>query len=229
VSVHGGHRQRTKERFRAFGLDAFQDHEALELLLFFALPRKDVNPLAHRLIDRFGSLAGVFDATVEDLLKVEGVGESTSLLIRMIPEMARKYMLSRTSLDNILESSAQINAYLKSLFIGLREEVVYLICLDGKRKVLNCTEVGRGIVNATQITIRKILEAALGVGATMVILAHNHPAGHPFPSVEDVATTRRLIETLGAAGILLIDHVIVTNTACISMKSSREYQSLFNR
>jgi len=208
-----------KNRFLTHGLDNFDDHNVLELLLFYALPRGDVNELAHELINRFGKLADVFDAPIEELKKVNGVGDNTATLIKLIPQICRRYMISRSvSGDDIhITDSKKAGAFIVPYFYGEREETVYMICLDAKCKVINCRMLFRGEVNSANVSIRKIVETALAYKATSVILTHNHPSGIAIPSREDERTTERVMEALKAVDIILADHIVVADEDFVSM------------
>ena len=192
MSVHAGHRKRLKERFRQEGLDSFDELHVLELLLFYCIPQKDTNLLAHELLDRFGSLPQVLEATAEELEKVPGVGEHVSTLLTLITDISRYYMVSRSARFDVLLTNEQCGDYLLPYFVGRRDETVFMLCLDAKCKVLCCKEVGRGSVNSAGVPVRRVVETALGVNATTVILAHNHPSGIALPSKEDILTTRRV-------------------------------------
>ena len=220
TQIHKGHRERMKKRFVEHGLDSFEDHSMLELLLFFSIPQHDVNQLAHRLINSFGSIAGVFEATYEDLIKIDGVGESTAVLLHLIPQVCRRYMISASNTEKILDSSEKAGVYIKPFFIGAREEVVYMLCLDSKRKLLACREVSRGIANAAEINVRKMVEAALTHNATNAIIAHNHISGIALPSYEDEVTTKKVRNALGIVGVRLLDHIVVAGDDFVSMADS---------
>ena len=220
MSIHDGHRERLKKRFREEGLDGFTEFQILELLLFYIIPRRDTNPIAHALIDRFGSLHQVLEAPVEELEKVEGIGPNAALLLNLITSVARAYMVSRTENSKILRTIDECGEYLKSLFIGRRVETVYLLCLDAKCKVLGCREVGEGSVNSANVPTRRIVEIALGMNASSVILAHNHPSGIALPSKEDILTTRRVAAALSTVDIQLVDHIIVADDDYVSLVQS---------
>jgi DNA repair protein RadC len=179
-----------------------------------------VNPLAHNLINRFGSLAAVFDAPIDELIKVDGVGRNTATLIKLMPQVARRYMISRASLSDILDTTEKAGRYLLPRFFGERDEVVYLVSLDAKCKVLNCRLMFRGSVNSASVSIRKIVETALSFNATSVILAHNHTSGIALPSREDQMTTRRVEAALKAVDIVLADHIIVADEDFVSLADS---------
>lgn len=219
MGVHDGHRQRLIARFLEEGLDSFEEHNVLELLLFYSIPRRDTNELAHRLIDAFGSLAGVLEAPYSELLQIEGVGENTAALIKLMPEMARAY-LSREREEICLDSTEKAGRYLLPRFIGRREETVFLVCVDAKCRVLSCGMLHRGSVNASEVNLRKIIAAALNYDAAGVILAHNHPGGVALPSPEDLDTTRRVRSVLEAMGVQLMDHIIVADGDYVSLADS---------
>ena len=223
MGTHDGHRQRLKTEFLARP-DSFPDHKLLELLLFFANPRSDTNPLAHELMDRFGSLAGVLDAPVEELLKVPGMGGHGAVLFKTAKELAGRYLTARTKVNGIAQSSRDYYLLLRPSFFGARSEMVCLLCLDGKGKVLGIRNLGGGSVNAVAIAPRQIAEAALALNAAAVVLAHNHVSGIALPSDEDVATTRNLAPLLDRLGIELLDHLIFVDDDMVSMRDSGFYQ-----
>ncbi|MEF9971867.1 MAG: DNA repair protein RadC [Oscillospiraceae bacterium] len=220
MSVHDGHRDRMKKRFMEQGLDGFDDHNVLELLLFYSMPRCDTNPLAHELLEEFGSLEGVFEAPADELSKITGIGEGSVTLLRLIPEVGRRYIIDKNKSDDILDSTAKAGAYLVPRYMFERDEVVYVICLDAKYKILCCKELFRGVVNTAEVSIRKIAELALGKNASSVILSHNHTSGIALPSLEDEMTTKRIKTVLEAMGITLADHIIVAGEDFISMADS---------
>ena len=218
--IHKGHRQRMKDRFREEGLDNFSEVQALELLLFYCIPQKDTNPIAHDLLNHFGSLSQVLEAPVEELVKVPGIKENAAVLLKLVTDMGRYYLVSRSQQFTILPTVNACANFLVPRFFGRRVETVFLLCLDAKCKVLCCKEVGEGSVNSAGISIRKIVELALGANATTVVLAHNHPSGIAIPSPEDIQTTRRLAAALNAVEIHLADHIIVADDDHISMVQS---------
>ncbi len=206
-----------KERFTEHGLENFQDHEVLELLLYYAIPRGDVNPTAHALMERFGSLSAVMDASIEELCKVENVGRNAATLIKLLPQVSRRYMMSKADWGSILDSTAKAGEYLVPRFFAERDEVIYMVCLDAKCKVLNCRELFHGSVNSASISMRRIVENALLYNSTSVIIAHNHPSGIAIPSREDIDTTKRIEAALRAVDIRLADHIIVAEEDYVSM------------
>ena len=219
-NLHEGHRKRMKERFIKSGLDDFAPHNILELLLFYSIPRGDTNPVAHRLIDTFGSLSGVFDATPEELAKVDGVGENSAILISMIPQIARKYLEDKADTANIVGGCSDIGAFLLPKFVGRTNEALMMVSIDNKNKIISCSVVAEGTVDSAKVSRRKIMEEAMKVKATRVILAHNHPCGVAAPSSEDVVMTKEIGRLFAQVGIELVDHIIVANDDYVSMAAS---------
>lgn len=223
MSIHDGHRQRLKSRFRQEGLDNFDEHQVLELLLFYCIPQKDTNPLAHELMARFGSLCQVLDTPPEELEKVPGISAHVSTLLSLVPAVGRYYMVNRAMQTDSLTSLETCGEYLVPYFFGRRNETVFLLCLDAKCKVLCCKEAGEGSVNSAGVSIRRIVEIALAANATTVILAHNHPSGIAVPSGEDIQSTQRIAAALSAVEITLADHIVVADGDFVSMAQSGYY------
>ena len=220
MGIHDGHREKMRQRFLKSGLDAFADHEALELLLYYAIPRRDTNPIAHALMERYGSLSAVLAAPVEDLKKVEGVGESAAILLKLAPQLYRKAKMSDAEQETILSSVERVGAYLLERFAGEKNEVVYQLCLDRKGKLLVCKKLGEGGVTSADLDIRRLVENALLTGASAVVLAHNHPSGVALPSRDDYAATDRAKTALAVVGVALADHIIVADGDFVSMSDS---------
>lgn len=219
-SIHAGHRARLRKRFVEEGLDAFHEVNALELLLFYCVPRKDTNELAHKLIRHFGSYTNVLSAPITELMKVEGVSEHIATYLAIQGASVRYYMLNRKSSGTIVRTTEDYGNLMLPNFIGKTNETVYLLCLDAKSKVLCCREVSEGSVNAAGISMRKIVDVALSSNATSVVLAHNHPSGVAVPSTEDVYTTQRVAKALDAVDVILVDHLVVADGDYISLAQS---------
>ena len=215
--VHSGHRQRFRDRFIKTGLDGFEDHEALELLLYFAIARQNVNPLAHKLLDHFGSLPGVLEAPVGELKNVTGIGENAAVLINLVSALGRKCEISRTKDIKIINSTEKAGKFLVPHLSVWRDEVVYILCLDSKYKVLGCKMLFQGTVNSASVHIRKIVETAIAINAVNVMLAHNHLSGVKNPSKEDIETTRKVSQALSPLDIKLVDHIIIVGEEYVSM------------
>lgn len=223
MSMHDGHRQRLKKRFCEEGLDNFEEVNVLELMLFYCIPRKDTNPIAHALMERFGSLSQVLEAPVEELAKVAGMSENAAIFLNLATAVGRYYLINRANAGDILSTVEKCGEYMVPYFFGRRNETVFLLCLDAKCKVLCCKEVGEGSVNTAGISVRKIVETALLANASTVVLAHNHPSGLAIPSGEDVRTTRLVASALKAVDVQLADHVIVADDDFVSLAQSGFY------
>lgn len=226
MNEHSGHRKRMRERFLSHGLDNFDDHNVLELLLFYALPRQDTNALAHRLMERFGSLDAVLDATVEELTAVEGMGPSAAALLKLVLGVGRRYQICKNEPGKILSSTVAVGQYLVPRFLGQRDETVLLLCLDAKMKLLCCREVGQGDVSCARLNLRRVMETALGQNAAAVILAHNHISGIALPSPEDLNTTAQVYQLLRQVNVVLQDHIIVAGDDFISLKDDGFFDRL---
>lgn len=225
MSIHDGHRQRVKDRFRKDGLGGFEEHQVLELLLFYCIPRKDTNEIAHRLIEYFGSFDRVLDAPVHELEKVEGMGKSSAEFITLVKEIGRYYQVNTMKKNKFLHSLEACGEFVSAFLRGRANESICLLCLDAKCKVLDCRLVSEGGVNSVEVPLRKIIEIALATNATSVVLAHNHPSGLATPSTEDIQTTIKVGKALCAADVKLLDHVIVVDDDYVSLVHSELYDS----
>lgn len=214
---HSGHRDRLRKRYLKRNLDVLTDDQALELLLFYAIPRTDTNPIARRLIDHFGSFTAVLEASPQELMEVDGIGESAATLLSMITPFGRRYMLSRNKPGTVLTTTQMCGEYLAPYFFGAKTEKVYLLCLDAQCKVLHCKLLEEGTVNSANFSIRKAVEAAFSANATSVVLAHNHTSGLAVASHADCSTTHELKRALEPLDIHLNDHIIVTDGSFISL------------
>ena len=219
MGLHEGHRQRLLRRFIEEGLDKFEPHNKLELLLFYAIPRRDTNEIAHRLLDTFGSFSAVLDAPIEELEKVPGIGTSAAAYLKLLGQTAQAYYTDQQK-DICLDTTKKAGEYLLPRFIGRTQEAVCLVCLDQKCRVLNASMIHEGSVHAAEVNVRKIISTALKFNATGVILSHNHPGGIALPSPEDLATTRRIEQALEVVGIHLMDHIIIAERDFVSLADS---------
>lgn len=219
-NIHKGHRQRLRKTYLEHGLDALPDVNVLELLLFYAVPRQDTNAMAHRLLEEFHSLHGVFGASVEELMERGGLTENSAALLTLVTEAARRSQISRASMDNLLTTTKKCGDYLLPYFFGATEEMVYVLALDAKCKALGCTKLFDGTINSASFNVRSVMEFAMRTKATSVVLAHNHTSGIAVPSQEDIRTTHAVAEALGVMGVLLADHIVVADGDYVSMLDS---------
>jgi len=225
-SIHAGHRERLRERLRREGLASFSEHEVLELLLTYAIAQRDVNPLAHELIARFGSLSNVLNADESELMRVSGVGSRAALLLSMMPQLMRYYQLNALGDKPVIINCAQAREYCRPLFVGAREEHAYMVCLDQSGRVLHLALMHTGTIDEVTLYPRRIVETALRHNAHSVVLAHNHPGGTAEPSQADMDTTRKLSAALGAIGIRLADHLIFSGEDVYSMIHARFHDAM---
>lgn len=217
-NIHAGHRERIRQRFREQGLAGFAEHEVLELLLTFAISRKDVNPLAHELLAQFGSLAAVLEADESELMRIKGVGENTASLIALMPELFGVYRRSAMGDRPRVTNPAEAKAYCQSLFFGAHEEMVYVLCLDQGGRVIHPALLRRGTVNEVPIYPRDVVEMVIRYRAHAVMITHNHPSGMCRPSQADIHTTMQISIALEAIGVPMIDHLILSGDEVYSMK-----------
>ena len=218
--LHSGHRERLKKKFIKYGADSLETHELLEMLLFYGIPRKDTKELAHNLINTFGSLPQVFDAPMNSLLKVNGIGESTAILIRLVSKLSRVYAEKNYKTNNKRLTKEQIEKIILNKFIGRIKEHVVLALFDAKRSLVFCDVISQGSFSSTGVHIRDIIELALKFNATKAIIAHNHPSGIALPSREDIETTIELKNALKLVDVKLVDHIIVADNDYVSIADS---------
>lgn len=217
MGVHDGHRARVRQRVLREGLTQLPVHNALEVILFFALPRGDTNELAHRILERYhGDLAAVTEAPFEDLLTIEGVGENTAFLLKMIPQIAAVYRTARVRDGLALDSMEALREYFVPMFYGKHDEELHLICLDAALHPLHDALISQGSTNATPVHIKRIVEAAVTHHAARVMLAHNHPGGSPRPSMRDESATRAVVTALKPLEVEVTDHIIVAGEGLFS-------------
>lgn len=218
-NLHSGHRDRMRKKFLLHGLDVFEMHEALELMLYYVVPYKDTNPLAHKLLDTFGSLSAIFDAPF-DRLKEAGLTENQATYLKLLPQMARLYISDKEDNSDKVIDFDRIDSYIVSKFIGREEENVLLVLLDAKFKEIFCGMIAKGSISTTHIPIRKIVDLAMRYNARCAILAHNHPSGFADPSEDDISATRSIEHALGLIGVYLLDHYIIADGGCVSMRQT---------
>ncbi len=221
MGLHDGHRARVRQRVLKEGLLHLPVHNVLEILLFFSIPRGDTNALAHRILERYhGDLANVTEAPIEDLMAIEGVGENTAFLLKILPEIAAYYRLSRIKDTPALNTREALQEYFIPLFYGKHNEELHLVSLDANMRPINDTKISEGSVTASAVNVRRIVETAVSSHAAAVILAHNHPSGLLRPSVKDSSATRSAAEALALIGIRVMDHVIVAEEGLYSFREA---------
>lgn len=207
--MHEQHRLRLKNRFLREGLDNFEPHNVLELLLFYSIPRKDVNDTAHDLINRFGSISGVFDASYDELMTVPGIKEHSATLIKMIPDIARYYINDKNFDKKATYNLDTIGEFFINKYIGINVETVYLALLDNKLSLIDCVKVHEGSVNSARFDSGLLVKKAFLKNASAVVLAHNHPNGYAIPSSDDKASTRNIELLFESIGVTFLEHIVV--------------------
>ncbi len=214
--MHEGHRKRLKQRFVQEGLSSFEQHQVLELLLFYSIPRKDTNEIAHKLIDEFGSISNVFDAPTSDLTTIEGISENSATLLSLISQLSQYYLNKKHGDKVVLDSSIKACDYVKNLFLTKKYEVFFIICLDNQNRVNIAKPLFEGTTNETAVYPRIVIEKALRYTASNVIIAHNHPGGSLNPSSADMQTTQTIKNALNCIQVKLVDHIIVADEKTVS-------------
>ena len=221
VNIHANHRERIRERFVKNGFDSLEDHVKLELLLFYALPRVDTNAIAHGLLNRFETLPNIFDASIDELTSVEGIGLNAAILIKLIPQLARTYMDASSKMKKgfRFHDNDSIAEYLQNKYIGRRVETLTVIALDSKNRLLFFEVINEGSIDTVPIYIRRIVEVAVRPDVASIILAHNHPSGNTMFSREDFVATREVFRALNAIGVELMDHFLLVDGDYASMRT----------
>lgn len=226
--MHEGHRERLRQRFINEGLQNFEPHNILELLLFYSIPQRDTNEIAHRLIEKFGSLSEVLEAPVCELKQIKGISEYSAVFLSMIPQVCNKYIQDRSTRNRIcgLEEIAKFAA---NCFIGMTTEHFLLICVDNRNSMITHHFISEGDVDSSAVDVRKIIQFLTSSNATAAVIAHNHPRGGTKPSRADLTTTIRIARTLTQLDIKLLDHVVVCNDGYLSMaENSKQYGIYLN-
>jgi len=212
------HRQRLKKKFAESGIDAFHDYEVLELLLSYAIPRKDVKPLAKELLREFGSLKGVVDAEAGSLEKINGISSHTAILIKLIKDMGTLYLKEKARDKPQITCTTELLNYCKTYMGGLKDEQFCVIYLDAQNKMTDIETIQEGIVNQAVVYPRKVLENALKQKASAIIMVHNHPSGHVKPSDADIRLTKTIQETARILDIIVHDHIIIGENRFFSFR-----------
>lgn len=220
MGLHDGHRANMRKRYLASSLSAFADHEVLEMLLYYPLPRRDTNEIAHQLLREFGSLHGVFTAPLEALAKVEGMGGATALYLHLLNDSYHRLRIQEEDDPTIFSNVDAMAAFFEKRFHHLRQEVMYMACLDAKGKLLKCVTLTDGTSHSAEVSTRRIVEQSLYSQATAVVLAHNHPSGVALPSKDDITATRQAETALRLVDVTLLDHLIFADGEFVSLRES---------
>lgn len=217
---HEGHRQRVKNRFLKHGLDSFEDHQVLEALLFYSVPKKDTNELAHLLLNTYGTIDKVFDAEYDDLIKIKGIGENTASLIKFIQMISKRYVYSTFIQDEAirLDNPEKLTSFCRTLFKGEKKEVVYAIALDDELYLIDKMKINSGEPNRVDVPFRNLTEFAIKCNCTRMVITHNHPNGSMFPSRADIYSTSSVADQLSSVDVELVDHIVVGRNGATSIR-----------
>ncbi|MBQ8267703.1 MAG: hypothetical protein IJZ21_04890 [Clostridia bacterium] len=227
-NLHEGHRERARQEFLQHGFDQnTPPHKILELLLFYCVQRADTNPIAHELIQKYGNIAGVLDAPVEELAAFKGLSERSAVLLKMIMPIARRYLYDKSEQKPTFCSLDAIGKYILTRYVGETQEKIGVMCLDAKGCLISFDFLGEGDIASVGLSLRELARITLHGNATAAVLCHNHPNGIAVPSESDVLLTKQAAETLSKIGVQLIDHIIVGDTDFVSMAQSEQYGYIF--
>ena len=225
-NVHSGHRSRVRKKFLDNGIDSFETHEVLELLLFYAVPMKNTSILAHKLLDSFGSISAIFDSPFDALVEA-GLTESQAVMLKLMPDITRLYIDDKhNNKSKVVDIDNLPDAIIRK-FIGRENENVLALLIDAKGKEVFCGIVSKGSLNDTSLPIRKIVDFSLRYNAKSVIVAHNHPSGVALPLKDDLDATVNLKNALDLIGVRLLDHYIVADNDCVSLAQSKILPTVF--
>lgn len=207
--IHKGHRERLRNKVNTHGLMGMVDHEVLEYLLSFVIPQKDTNPLAHELINKYGSLVNVFNADYTSLVNTKGVGNVVASFLSSMSKIIEYYNKNSTSKNTVINNTRDAVEYFKKLFTNKPIEEFWLLCLDSSSRVKNVERISQGNTNSTETKILEINKVINLSQCSNVIVAHNHPNGSPIPSIQDINFTKALAYSITLNGVHLIDHIII--------------------
>lgn len=224
---HQFHRRRMKQQFIRGGIDQFEPHQVLELLLFYGIPQKDTNPLAHRLLDRFGDLPSVLDADYEELCRVDGISEHSATLLVLCGQLLSRYYKEKTE-RRVFSRDEEFLEFFRMKLLNEKQEKVLLLSLNNRGQMLNCSVVHTGTMTSVDAGVRELVEAALRDRATTVVMAHNHPVGRSLPSGEDVTATKEIAAAFRLLGIDMRDHIVVAQDETFSMRNHPYYAPMFS-
>lgn len=217
-SLHENHRQRVHDKIRKKGFEDLPEHEVLEYILFFSVPRRDTNPIAHALVDRFGGFAQVLEASEEELCEVPGVGPNSARLIHMLLGVGRYYAQCKTRTPRFPKESEGREKFIASLFYGESNEVFWIVALSDTLQILRKVRLSEGVSNTVSASINRIAAEAVSAGASALVLAHNHPSGTAIPSSEDIPATARIVAALQPLNIQVLDHYIAAPDGVCSLR-----------
>lgn len=228
-NLHQNHRKRIRAELKNNVINENSEpHKILEMLLFYSIPRCDTNEIAHRLLEEFGTIQGVLEAEVEDLMKIEGIGENSALFFKLVRIISARYLLDKKNVKHSFSKLNELYEYLVDLHLTSTNEVIRLTSLDGKGTVIATDILNEGDVSSVSVSTRKVIEIVLKRKAVYAILSHNHPNGNAIPSLQDTAVTKDISEVLAKINVKLLDHIVIAGDDYVSMWQSTQYKDLFS-
>lgn len=229
-NLHKDHRKRVRQEFLSRGFDEkTPPHKVLELLLFYSIPRKDTNELAHEVLNRFGSLENVLDAEESELRSIDGISDSTIVLFQLVKHLIRTYRSKKVLNPKQPTTFDELHEFLYAKFLGLNKESFKVLTTNNRGEIISVDTLNDGDVSSVGVSIREIIEVVIKHNATGVMVAHNHPKGTAIPSGDDIDLTGKINKALSHIDVFFLDHLIVTDNDFVSMRLSKEYQHLFNK
>ncbi|MBR6502518.1 MAG: hypothetical protein IKT42_03675 [Clostridia bacterium] len=227
-NLHEGHRERIRQEFLQHGFgENTPPHKILEILLFYCVQRADTNPIAHELINKYGSVAAVLDTPVEELAAFKGLSERAAVLLKLIMPIAKRYIYDKQEKKPTFSGLDSIGKYALGRFLGETREKAYVMCLDTRGSMLDFALLGEGSLDSVGLSNRELVKKALDCNATAAVICHNHPNGLALPSESDVSLTKQAAMALSGVGVQLIDHIIIADTDFVSMAQSEQYGYIF--
>lgn len=225
-NIHAEHRKRVKRKYVTSGLEQFADHEVLEMLLYFSIPQMDTNPIAHRLMKHFHNLSSVFDASIDELTEVPGVGEHSAILINLIPALMRRYTKDKSKAISIIENQQMAKEYLTKLYDCSEIEQFFIICLRPDNSIIDSTCLSVGTCSKVEIQIRELTRYVFKNKCERIIIAHNHPHSIAEPSEEDILMTHKLVSSCVLNDIEILDHLIIAPDGVFSFSKAGLLKSI---
>ncbi len=228
-NVHAGHRKRMKSAMLEHGIDGLNDHQVLEMLLFYAVPKIDTNPIAHRLIEEFGSLRNVLEADYEELVEIKGIGENAASLIKFSQQFSGRYLRASSFEEDSqrFTDTDALRRYYEGVFLGVKNEQIRAMLVDDNLFMIKEQMIMEGTVGKAEFSIRKFADFVIKNSSNRVVIAHNHPNGSPMPSKEDIIVTKELYTLLEKLEISLVDHIIVGRAGSFSLRSKNYGYSIW--
>lgn len=227
-NCHKDHRKRMRTRLLNSDRDTFEDHEILEMLLYYSVPRKDTNALAHTLLDRFGSFRGIIEADPKELMSIPMIAEHSVVFFSLISEFMRRYLCEEENNAVKYDTIEKIGEYFIKKYIGVNTETVYVMLLDNSLRLVECKKVHEGSVNSAGFDIRKIYQYATAKNVPNIVLAHNHPGGVAVPTSDDINSTVILVQGCEILGLNILEHIVVAGDKYIPIMNTTNNALLKN-